>query len=108
MASQVEFLPKPSSLKSLFKEYWDFVLESWPALATFFGNHRHDDRLEDLSERAFDKWTSKAEDLLRRTQSMPKDSLSATDQIDYELFSRELTQRIGIAHFRPNLLPLNQ
>jgi uncharacterized protein (DUF885 family) len=108
MASQIEYLSKASSLKSLFREYWDFVLESWPWLATFLGDHRYDDRLEDLSQRAFDQWTGKAEDLLRRIRSVPKESLSAGDQINYELFSRELTQRIGIARFRPNLLPLNQ
>jgi uncharacterized protein (DUF885 family) len=108
MASQVEVLPKVSSLESLFMEYWDFVLESWPSFATYLGDHGHDDKLEDLSQQEYDKWTSKAEDLLRRLGSIPRESLSAKDRIDYELFSRELSQRVGIARFRPNLLPLNQ
>ncbi len=108
MTSQVEILPQISSLDLLFKEYWDFVLESWPSFATYLGDHRHDDRLEDLSQDEYDKWTFKAEDLLKRLGRISKDSLSAEDRINYDLFSRELNQRIGIARFRPNLLPLNQ
>lgn len=108
MTSQVEILPPASSLDSLFREYWDFVLESWPSFATYLGDHRHDDKLEDLSQEEYDKWTSRAEDLLRRLGSISKESLSAKDRINYDLFSRELIQRIGIARFHPNLLPLNQ
>ena len=108
MTSQVEILPQISSLDFLFREYWDFVLESWPSFATYLGDHRHDDRLEDLSQDEYDKWTFKAEDLLKRLGRISKDSLSAEDRINYDLFSRELNQRIGIARFRPNLLPLNQ
>jgi uncharacterized protein (DUF885 family) len=108
MASQIEVLPKVSSLESLFREYWDFVLESWPSFATYLGDHRYDDKLEDLSQEAYDEWTSKAEDLLRRLGRIPKESLSGKERINYELFSRELSQRVGIARFRPNLLALNQ
>jgi len=108
MTSQVEILPQVSSLDSLFREYWDFVLESWPSFATYLGDHRYDDKLEDLSQEAYDKWTSRAEDLLGRVSGISKESLSAKDRINYDLFSRELIQRIGVARFRPNLLPLNQ
>ncbi len=92
----------------MFREYWDFVLESWPSFATYLGDHRHDDRLEDQSQEEYDKWTSRAGDLLRQLGSISKEALSAKDRINYDLFSRELTQRIGIARFHPNLLPLNQ
>ena len=108
MAAQVEYAPEATSLISLFKEYWEFVLESWPSFATYLGDHRYDDKLDDLSQEAFDSWTAKAEDLLRRAKVISKESLSANDRINADLFSRELTQRIDRARFRPNLLPLSQ
>ena len=108
LATQVEFVPEKNVLTSLFKEYWEFVLQTWPWFATYLGDHRYDDKLEDLSQSAFDKWTAKAGDFLKRVQGISKESLSPRDQINYDLFSRELTQRVGLARFRPNLLPLNQ
>jgi len=108
ITSQVEVLPQIPDLDSLFREYWDFVLESWPPFATYLGDHRHDDRLEDLSQEEYDKWTFKAEDLLRQLGRISKEALSAKDSINYDLFARELNQRISVARFHPNLLPLNQ
>ena len=37
------------SLRTLAEEYWETLLEDSPSLATLLGDHRFDDRLEDLS-----------------------------------------------------------
>ena len=108
MAIQAEYALGKTDLTALFKEYWEFVLQTWPWFATYLGDHRYDDKLEDLSQEAFDRWTAKAEDLLKRVEGISEESLTSTDHVNYDLFSRELTQRVNLARFRPNLLPLNQ
>lgn len=96
------------TLEALFTEYWEFVLKSLPTLATFVGDHRYDDKLDDLSQEAFDRWTRKAEDLLDRARRIPRESLRQRDMTNYDLFMRELQQRVDIARFRPNLMPISQ
>jgi len=50
------------TLRSMAEEYWEAVLEASPSTATLLGDHRYDDRLEDLSaeaERALgERWAS--------------------------------------------------
>jgi len=40
------------TLRDLAEEYWETVLEAGPSTATLLGDHRYDDRLEDLSVEA--------------------------------------------------------
>jgi uncharacterized protein (DUF885 family) len=55
------------SLRALAEEYWEVVLEASPTTATVLGDHRYDDRIEDLSAEAEaalrDRWTSVLERL---------------------------------------------
>ncbi len=97
-----------SRLKSLFREYWEFVLETWPFLATFVGDHRYDDKLNDLSQEGFDRWTGKAEEYLARLRKIQRERLSQRDLVNVELFTSELQQRVDLARFRPNLMPVDQ
>ncbi len=92
----------------MFEEYWSFALESKPLIATLVGDHRFDDKLDDLSQEGFDKWTRKAEDLLARLQRIRRESLGPRDILNYDLFARELQQRVEAARFRPNLMPIDQ
>ncbi len=40
------------TLRNLAEEFWETVLEASPSTATLLGDHRYDDRLEDLSAEA--------------------------------------------------------
>ena len=37
------------TLRNLAEEFWETLLEASPSTATLLGDHRYDDRLEDLS-----------------------------------------------------------
>lgn len=109
MSEAQEILERGSqSLHSLFKEYWDFVLETWPTYATYIGDHRYDDKLDDLSLEAYDNWTRGAEEFLDRLRKILRESLTPRDVVNYDLLDRELQQVIDLARFRPNLMTLNQ
>ncbi len=84
------------------------MLETWPFLATFVGDHRYDDKLNDLSQEAFDRWTGKAEEFLARLRKIRGERVSQRDLVNVELFASELQQRVDLARFRPNLMPVDQ
>jgi uncharacterized protein (DUF885 family) len=60
-----------ADLRALADEYWEAKLEASPLFATFLGDHRYDDRVDDLS--------AQAEQRLRATWSHLRDRAAALD-----------------------------
>ncbi len=96
-----------NELNKLYDEFWEFILQEFPTWATYLGDHRYDDRLEDASEEAFNRRTSRLGLFLERASSQPKLG-SGRDRLNYELFKRQLEEDIEGARFRPYLTPLTQ
>src|SRR6516162_9911895 len=76
-----------AKLTAFFRAYLDETFQAEPVLATHLGDHRFDDRLDDLSPEA------RAANLERRRRTLeqlPKrvdyQKLSRDGQIDYEIF----------------------
>src|SRR5262245_20612677 len=87
-----------AKLVDFFRRHLDAQMKQHPAEATRLGDHRHDDRLDDLSPAA------RAADVerLRTTQAeLPKQvdyqKLSRGSQIDYEILATDLKYRLWIA-----------
>ncbi|MBA3281732.1 MAG: DUF885 family protein, partial [Acidimicrobiia bacterium] len=83
------------TLRSLAEEYWEAVLEAGPTTATLLGDHRYDDRLEDLSaeaERAVgEKWAS----IRRRLAEIDPHGLDVDDRVTAGLLAAELDDAIA-------------
>ena len=99
--------PRPNvedvKLESLFKTFLDDAFRAQPMLATSLGDHRYDDKLDDLSPDA------RAANLKRLRQALadlPRriayDRLSRDGQIDFEIFRRHLEREVWLdEHFKP-------
>ncbi len=78
---------------ALAEDYWETYLEANPTTATMFGDHRYDDRIEDLS--------AAGEQHLRLRWTALSDRLSGIDrsplQLDDRASCRQLAQEIGDA-----------
>ncbi len=78
------------TLRSLAEEYWETLLETSPSTATLLGDHRYDDRLEDLSadaERVLrDRWAS----IRSRLSEIGPDRLDVGDRVTCGLLAAEL------------------
>lgn len=96
-----------AQLNGLYNDYWEYVLREYPTLATYFGDHRYDGALEDISPEAYDKRVSETRSFLGRLRSYSKPA-SGTDRLNYELFERDLSDQIEEAGFRPWLTPITQ
>ncbi len=80
-------------LRSLADDYWDAKLEASPLFATFLGDHRFDDRVDDLS--------APAERRLRATWTQLRDragaldgQLDETDRVTRDLLVHELDDAV--------------
>ncbi|QDV32945.1 DUF885 domain-containing protein [Tautonia plasticadhaerens] len=111
LLATMALLPTPSPavereddrLDAYFREYLDAWFADEPLSATRLGDHRFDDRLDDLSPEARAGWVGRdrafLDDLPRRVDY---DALSRDGQVDYEIFRHHLDSALWLAeHFDP-------
>src|SRR6267378_279148 len=96
-----------TQLNQLYDEYWEFILREYPLSATYLGDHRYDNALEDASEDAFHRRIAQSRKYLDQLRSIKKPS-SKPDLLNYELFERELEDNLESGKFRPYLTPMTQ
>ncbi len=76
-------------------------------MATYLGDHRYDDRLDEVSEEAFHRRINQDKKYLEQLKRIKKPS-SPSDRLNYDLFERELSVPIAGAKFLPYVLPISQ
>lgn len=86
--------PAASTLRAIADEYWEARLEAHPLYASFIGDHRFDDRADDLSvehEQALRRrWTQ----LRARAADVAAEQLDDVDQVTRDLLIDELDTAI--------------
>src|SRR3989449_6925923 len=96
-----------ASLKRLYEHYWEFILKESPTFATYLGDHRYDNWLEDVSAEAYEKRVDRFRKYLIELKGFKKPT-SGEDRLNYDLFKRELALQIEGAKYHPYLLPITQ
>lgn len=87
-----------AKLAALFQNYLDEWFKHRPLEATRLGDHRFDDRLDDLSPKARAAWTDRQRQVLRDLPSrIDYRKLSRSGQIDFEILQHHLTREIWLA-----------
>jgi uncharacterized protein (DUF885 family) len=100
-------------LHRLFEDYWNWRLTDDPALATYLGDARYDDRIYDISAGAYRRRFEKARHFLRRADGFRAGRLSAVDQLSLAILQRRLRLALRGEALHSwledsYLLPLNQ
>jgi uncharacterized protein (DUF885 family) len=84
-------------LEAFFRRYLDQFFEQQPSQATALGDHRFDDRLEDLSASSRAKWIERTRQTLA---DLPKEvayaQLSRAGQVDFEIFKHDLVTALWL------------
>ena len=104
---------KPSTdaartLHAFFEEEWNYEMEQNPAQASSLGDRRWNDRWPDRSLQAIRKREGHAADTLARLNRIDRGQLSPVDQLNYDLFKKDLETDIEGFKFRTYLTPINQ
>jgi len=82
--------PADEAFDSLAKGFLNKYPGFSPTTATWLGDHRFDDQLDDVSAEARDALVAFAEGQLLALRGIGRDDLSAANQVDYELLEHEL------------------
>src|SRR5438876_1007235 len=96
-----------ASLNRLYEDYWEFILKENPTFATYLGDHRYDNWLEDVSSEAYQQRIDRFRKFLSDIKGFKKPT-NGEDRLNYDLFKRELALQIEGAKYQPYLLPITQ
>ena len=81
-------------LHSLFDAAWEQAMQRHPQWATYVGDRRYGDRLEDASPEAEAAGYAETRRHLAAAQAIPRALLSATDRTSLDLFLHQLDDRL--------------
>src|SRR5256714_7634037 len=96
------------ALNEFFEAEWNYEMEQSPARASAMGDRRWNDRWSDQSREVIHKREEHAKAALDGLKRFDRAQLSAADQLNYDLFKKDLEQDIEGAKFRSYLIPINQ
>ena len=108
LASQGALADASEDFHALLDESWEWYLEQNPMVASRAGDRRYNTEWRDGSLAAIEVRHLQRRDLLRRVYAIDKTVLSEADQLNYELFRRDLQRRVDQHQFQGFLMPFSQ
>jgi prolyl oligopeptidase len=108
MASQAALADAGEDFQALLDESWEWYLEQNPMVASRAGDRRYNTEWGDRSLRGIEMQHLQRRDFLSRLFAIDKSALSEADQLNYELFRRDLQRRVDEHRFEGFLMPFSQ
>jgi uncharacterized protein (DUF885 family) len=97
-----------SQLEQLFADEWEFRMRENPLFATRCGDHRFNDRLPAVSEADCQRRLAQARAFLERLHAIDRSVLTPPAQLNYDMFGREIKNRIAGYEFGTHLMPVTK
>ncbi len=94
--------------EALLDEAWEWQLVQNPVFASSLGDRRFNDQWGDNSIKAIENRHKQQQTFLDRLRAIDSSELSANDQLNYDLFRRELHDDIDGHQYKNYLMPINQ
>jgi uncharacterized protein (DUF885 family) len=91
----------------LLNESWEFTLREDPLFATDTGDHRYDDKLPKISLADARRRNAAWREYLKRFEAIDRDALGPADQVNYDIFGRELRDSLREFEFQTYLMPIS-
>jgi uncharacterized protein (DUF885 family) len=96
------------TLHALFDSDWERQLQENPLNASGLGDLRYNDRLPDLSPAAIAKSEQAVRDSRAKLLTIDRGKLSEADQLNYDIYLRELDESIAGFRFPTEQMPTTQ
>ncbi len=94
-------------LQNYLRDYWEFVLKHNPTFATYIGDHRYNDALEDLSEESLFAQSDYFKDLLAKTEMVDETSLTGENSLNRKLLINTLSNHVRMFQYKTHYIPLD-
>ncbi len=95
--------PANAPLLKLFDQVWQEDLADDPIMATQLGDNRYNDKLPDMSQAAIDARNARNFTRLATLRKIKKDKHEKADLLNFDLFEREINDKINEATFKSYL-----
>jgi uncharacterized protein (DUF885 family) len=96
------------ALHAMFNTEWEYNLEVHPEWATYQGDDRYNDRLTDMSLESIARRQARDRDVLARLQLIPREALTESDQLNYDLFLKKYEWAVQAHAFKTHYMPIDQ
>jgi uncharacterized protein (DUF885 family) len=93
-------------LNALFDEAWDFQMREFPTYATAVGIHDYDDKLPSMALADIERRAQYWQEMLVRLEAIDRESLSPEAQINFDMFTRRVQDRVEEFEFNDHLIPI--
>ena len=107
LASSASLADASSELSVLLDDHWEWQMATSPVMASMLGDRRFNDQWGDGSLKGNEKQNQDTQEFLRRVYAIDKNALSADDQLNYELFRRQLQENVDEYQFNAHLMPFS-
>lgn len=98
--AQATNIPAQSArAKAVFDDYWAGTAELFPEWATYRGDNRFGDRLNDGSPEGRVRWNRFAREIFSALQGLPRQELSAQDRLSVDVLARQIHQSLSMDPF---------
>ena len=100
--------PDAERLHRLFQIRTDYVMQEFPEYATYVGVRGQNDRWTDHAPDAIARRKAALELPAKALASIDRAALSPADRLNYDLFRRQIEERLAGRRFPWELMPVNQ
>src|SRR6202050_524090 len=106
--SQSDVEARRKALNDLLAERWEYTLRTSPIYASFLGDKRWNDRLDDFSQKAIDDDLDQSKKFLVRFEAIDSSGFPEQEALNKTLMVRDLRVSIEGARFKPWEMPVSQ
>jgi uncharacterized protein (DUF885 family) len=96
------------ALNDLLAEQWEYRLRTSPLFASFLGDKRWNDKLDDFSQEATDQDLQEAQKFLTRFEAIDASGFPEQEALDKALMVRDLRMQLEGARFKRWEMPVDQ
>jgi uncharacterized protein (DUF885 family) len=107
LAVRALFADASSDFTTLLDEHWEWRMANSPVMASRLGDRRYNDQWPDDSLVAIEERHVATREFLTRVYAIDRNNLSAEDQLNYELFRRQLQNDVDEYQFKEYLMPFS-
>ena len=93
---------------TLMADTWNWQLTQYPEFASRLGDRRNNDQWTDISLAAYKRRHAEQSEFLRRLRAIDSSRLSAADQLNYDLYRRDLENDLDSYQYKNYLMPMSQ
>lgn len=104
ISAQTPANPTAAALHALFDREWEWELTQDPLWASYLGDRRWNDRWPDISAAAIAARQAHRESVLKDLAAIPRDPLSSTDRLNYDLFRHQYQMTVEGFQHRQHLI----